>query len=187
MKYTILGIKLILIAYLCRLLFFLATAYNPANVPMNPPFGIFAIDTINLFIHEAGHFFFKIFGRWLYFLGGSLFQILLPLALTITTWRSSKAYVAYPAFWSGESMINVSVYIKDAPFRKLHLIAKGLIHDWNWLLSDNLELATPLGSIVYYMGLLVCSAGVVGGIAFAIINYQTHVDGVVIENQIMNG
>jgi hypothetical protein len=109
-------------------------------------------------------------------LGGSLFQVLLPLALVITTWRSSKSFVFLPLFWVGESMINVSVYIQDAPYRKLHLIAKGLIHDWNWLLSNNLELAEPLGLAVYYSGLLLCFAGLIAGVAFAIISYQNYSD-----------
>jgi hypothetical protein len=176
MKYVILGIKLIILSYFAYLLYFLTTGYNPVSYPYNPPFPIFVIDMINLFIHEAGHFLFKIFGRWVYFLGGSLFQVLLPLALVITTWRSSKAFVLYPLFWVGESMINVSVYIQDAPYRKLHLIGKGLIHDWNWLLSDNLELAEPLGLAVYYLGLLLCLAGLIAGVVFAIISFQNYSD-----------
>ena len=176
MKYVILGLKLVILSYFAYLLYFLATGYNPASYPYNPPFLIFVIDMINLFIHEAGHFFFKIFGRWVYFLGGSLFQVLLPLALVITTWRSNKASIFFPLFWVGESMINVSIYIQDAPYRKLHLIAKGLIHDWNWLLSDNLELAEPLGLAVYYSGLLLCLAGLIAGVVFAIISYQNYSD-----------
>jgi hypothetical protein len=40
------------------------------------------------------------------------------------------------------------------------LIAKGLIHDWNWLLSDNLEAAEPLGQIVFGLGVFMCVASV---------------------------
>lgn len=78
---------------------------------------------MNLYIHEAGHFFFKIFGRWMYFLGGSLFQCLIPLALLIVTARQNPSYTGYAGLWLGEN----------------------LIHDWNWLLSNNLVIAEPLG------------------------------------------
>ena len=178
MKYVLLGIKLLILSYFTYLLYFLAVGYNPVSYPYNPPFPIFVIDMINLFIHEAGHFFFKIFGRWVYFLGGSLFQVLVPLALVIVTWKKNIRTISLPTFWLGESMINVSVYIQDAPYRKLHLLAKGLIHDWNWLLSDNLELAEPLGLTVYYLGLLLCIAGVVAGVVFAVISYQKYTDNI---------
>jgi hypothetical protein len=176
MKNFLLGIKVLFFLYLAYLWYFLLTGYNPAVMSYNPPISIFGLDMVNLFVHEAGHFFFKIFGRWMYILGGSLFQILLPLALVIVTWKQNVRNVSFAAFWLGESMVNVSVYIQDAPFRKLHLIAKGLIHDWNWLLLDNLELAEPLGLAVYYMGIFICFAAIVAGIIFAIISYKTYQD-----------
>ncbi len=57
MKYAVLALKLLVLSYLAYLLFFLATDYEPALAGYNLPFAIFVIDTINLFIHEAGHFF----------------------------------------------------------------------------------------------------------------------------------
>ena len=163
MKYFSLSIKLLGLFYLCYLFYFLLIEYNPASPSYNPPFPIFVIDLINLFIHEAGHFFFKIFGRWIYFLGGSLFQIMLPLALVVVTWRNNPRYIVLPAFWLGESMINVSVYIQDAPHKQLKLIAKGLIHDWNWLLSGNLDWAEPLGLTVFYLGIIICFCSIIYG------------------------
>lgn len=174
MKYVIFGIKTVFLAYFTYLLYFLATGYNPVSLSYNPPFPIFVIDLINLFIHEAGHFFFKIFGRWIYFLGGSLFQVLLPLALVIVTCRQNVRHLTLPAFWLGESMINVSVYIQDASYMKLRLIAKGLIHDWNWLLSGNLEFAEPIGLAVYYIGLLICIAAIVTGVVYAIMSLRDY-------------
>jgi hypothetical protein len=75
-------------------------------------------------------------------------------------------------FWAGESMINVSVYIADAPFRKLKLIASGLIHDWNWLLSDNLEAAEPLSIIVYGLGYFLCVAALVGFLVWSVMAFR---------------
>jgi hypothetical protein len=134
------------------LLFFLVTGYHPAE-PGFIPFFHFRIDTINLFIHEAGHLFLKPFWMWLYILGGSLVQVLLPAALFIVSLRQSPQYAVYPGFWTGENLVNVSAYIRDAPFMKLKLIAAGLIHDWNWLLSGNLDIASSLGTGVFIAGL----------------------------------
>jgi hypothetical protein len=69
-------------------------------------------------------------------------------------------------------MINVSVYIADAPFRKLKLIASGLIHDWNWLLSGDLEAAEPLSIIVYGLGFFLCFAALVGFLVWAVMAYR---------------
>lgn len=44
-----------------------------------PSFAHYVLSMANLVFHEAGHVFFGFFGRFLTSLGGSLFQILLPL------------------------------------------------------------------------------------------------------------
>jgi hypothetical protein len=176
MRYTILLLKALIILYLGHLLFFIVTAYEPTDPSFHPPLGIFIIDMINLFIHEAGHFFFKLFGRWIYVLAGSVFQILVPMALLAVTWRQNLPQIAYPGFWIGESMVNVSVYIRDAPFKHLKLIGRGLIHDWNWLLSDNLEVAEPLGETIFVMGVLICLASLGVGVYFAVRNFTNPAD-----------
>ena len=164
MKHAILTVKLLFWAYLGYLFLFLLTSYEPAQSGFRPPFALFVMDTINLFIHEAGHLFFRVFGMWMHMIAGSLFQVLLPLALLIVTWRQNIAQIGYPGFWMGQSLINVSVYIKDAPYKQLKLIAKGLIHDWNWLLSDNLEAAEPLGDIVFLLGVTACALSIGAGV-----------------------
>ncbi len=169
---VLLVFKLLLFSYLAYLTWFLATGYHPVFSSYHPPFSIFVIDTINLFIHEAGHFFFKIFGRFMYMLGGSLFQVLLPLTLLIVTWRQDVIQIPYSGFWVGESMINVSIYIQDAPFKQLRLINPHLIHDWNWLLSNHLGLAETLGDIVFVIGLMVCIGAVVVGCVFAVVSFR---------------
>jgi hypothetical protein len=130
------------------------------------------MDTVNLFIHEAGHLFLRPFGMFIHVLGGSLVQVALPLALLVVTWRQNIGQIGYAGFWVGESMINVSVYIQDAPVRKLRLIAKGLIHDWAWLLSGNLELAAPLAAVVYWTGILLCGASIGALVVFAVHAYR---------------
>jgi hypothetical protein len=172
MKIAILVVKLLLLLFLGYLLLFLAVEYHPEIHTYRPPFVIFVLDTINLFIHEAGHFFFKPFGIWIHVLAGSLFQILLPLTLVAVTWRQKPEQAPWPAFWVGENCVNVSVYIKDAPHMQLKLLAKGLIHDWNWLLNDNLEAAEPLGDAVFGLGILICTISIAVGIYFAIRSFR---------------
>lgn len=161
MKSISLALKLLVIAYSCYLLYFLALEYYPADpLGFTPPFVLWLIDTINLFIHEAGHLFFRLFGQTLSILGGSLTQCLIPLALAIVTWREKPYQVGLPLFWFGENLVNVSVYISDAPYRNLKLIKDGLIHDWHWLLAEHLDWAEPMGMVVRSLGLAVCAGGI---------------------------
>lgn len=168
----ILVIKLLVFIYLGYLVYFFLTTDGPATPGYNPPFAIFVLDTINLFIHEAGHLFLKIFGRFIYMIGGSFFQCFVPFALLVVTWRQNITQIAYPGFWLGENLVNVSAYIKDAPYLKLKLISKGAIHDWNSLLAGRTELGPPIGEVVYWIGVLVCLASVGVGIFHAVQLYR---------------
>ena len=163
MKYASMVFQTLVLLYLSSLLFFLLTGYAPAAPGYHPPFVIFVIDTINLFIHEAGHFFLKPLGMWIHIMGGSLFQVLVPTTLLVVTWRQNAGQIVYPGFWLGENLVNVSAYIRDAPYRQLKLIARGLIHDWNWLLSGNLEMAEQIADVAFALGLLVCAASLTSG------------------------
>jgi hypothetical protein len=174
MKHFLLSLKVIVVAYACYLLWFLAFGYRPDDaLGYAPPFVLFVIDTINLFIHEAGHLFFRLFGQTMYILGGSITQCVIPLALAIVTWREKPQQVGVPLFWLGESLVNVSVYIADAPHKNLKLIKDGLIHDWNWLLNDNLDVAEPLGFAVRGLGLVVCVAAVVAMGYYAVRGFRS--------------
>jgi len=172
MKYFYLTLKLLLFIYLCYLAYYLTFEYNPATSSARPPFFLWVIDIINLFIHEAGHFFFNIFGQWIYFLGGSLFQCLVPLALVVVTLRQNPSNTPYAGFWFGENLVNVSIYIKDAPFQQLHLIGQGLIHDWHWLLADHLDTPEPLGDAVRVMGILICAGSICAGVLLSIRDFR---------------
>ena len=172
MQKAISVLKLLVIAYCGYLCYFLLTGYEPAQPGYSPPFALWVLDTINLFIHEAGHLFFKILGQWLYILGGSLVQVLLPLALLVVVWRGNVSQIWYPGFWLGESMVNVSVYIKDAPYRRLKLLAQGLIHDWNWLLNGDQGSAEFLGGTVYWLGVLICAAALGAGVCYAVRDFR---------------
>lgn len=173
LRLSLLILKLLFFTYLGYLVFFLAVGYEPTQPDYHPPFVLWIVDTINLFIHEAGHFFFRPFGMWVHIIAGSFFQCLIPGLLLLVTWRQNVHQIALPAFWLGENLVNVSVYIRDAPFRQLKLIGKGLIHDWNWLLTGNLGAAEPLGVMVFGIGVLICAAAVGAGGYFALGTFRT--------------
>ncbi len=94
---------------------------------------------INLPFHEFGHVLFSPFGRFMTILGGSLFQLLLPLGLTLVFLIKQKdTFAATITFWwLGQSFVDLAPYIADATFRGLPLIG-GLgeeSHDWGNLLT----------------------------------------------------
>ncbi len=89
--------------------------------------------------HEFGHVLFMPFGRFMSILGGSLFQILLPIIIMLTFIIQYKDNFAASImlWWTGQSFIDLSPYIADAPYRNLPLIL-GMgenAHDWGNLLS----------------------------------------------------
>lgn len=94
------------------------------------------MDAVNLVFHEAGHTIFGVLGQvTLTALGGSLFQVLLPLALAAYAWRRDQPLTAaLLLMWAGQSLANVSVYAGDAVKMQLPLISDAAEHDWNYLL-----------------------------------------------------
>lgn len=96
-------------------------------------------------------------------LGGSLFQVLLPLGLgAVFLWRYEDNFAAsIMLWWSGQNFIDVSPYIADASFRTIPLIG-GLgmeAHDWGNLLTMldwlNYDYALGRASFVFGSSLMV--------------------------------
>jgi hypothetical protein len=119
------------------------------------------IHLVDLVFHEAGHPIFGLFGRFMGALGGSLNQVLIPAVCTGSfLWRGQLAAAAVTLFWTGESLVDVAIYVADGRDMKLPLLAEGLTHDWNWILSE-LSLrnqAEPIGRAVFGLGVLVLLA-----------------------------
>ena len=93
------------------------------------------IDNLNLLIHEGGHFFFKFFGEWLQFLGGTALQLFVPMAFAlIFLYRRQRYESAFCGIWFGESMMYMAWYMRDAQDQLLPLVGGGT-HDWNWMFS----------------------------------------------------
>lgn len=96
------------------------------------------LDNINLVIHEAGHFFFSLFGKFIYTLGGTLMQIILPSIIASYFFRNNyRTGVQFSLLWLGHNFINISVYAADAQARKLPLLGGNKVyHDWHYILSE---------------------------------------------------
>lgn len=132
------------------------------------PFTMWTIDTIDLFIHEAGHLVFRIFGQVLYFMGGSLFQIIIPVVTAVVFGRNNLRSLMFTLYWTGQSMVNVSIYIGDAPYQQLQLLSRHASDDWHWLmvelnLMDDIE---AIASVVNVLGIFTCVVGIGVGMFF---------------------
>jgi hypothetical protein len=116
------------------------------------------VHLIDLVFHEAGHVIFGVLGRFVGILGGSLNQVLIPAVCTGYFLRHGRpAAAAVALFWTGESITDVAIYVADGRDMALPLLAEGLVHDWNWILSE-LSLrnhAAPLGRAVFVGGVAV--------------------------------
>jgi hypothetical protein len=117
------------------------------------------IDNADLVIHEAGHFFFSFFGKYIYTLGGSLMQILLP---SVILWYFLINYyrtgIQFALLWLGQNFVNISVYAADARAQALPLLGgNSVYHDWHYLLGEInlLEYDQVVGYIIFGIGILV--------------------------------
>jgi hypothetical protein len=116
------------------------------------------IDYLNLLIHEGGHGVFKLFGKFIYTLGGTLMQIIIP-SMFIIFYLIKKKKFGTQIFlvFLGENLINISLYAADARTQKLPLLGgKKVYHDWTWLLSETglLEYDSYFGYLFFGLGVL---------------------------------
>jgi len=129
------------------------------------------LDSIDLVIHEAGHFFFMLFGKFLYTLGGTLMQIILPLIIAGYFFRNNyRTGVQFGLLWLGQNFINISVYAADAQARKLPLLGgKKVYHDWHYILGE-----VGILEYDYIVGYTFMGIAVIVFIAAAIMPLLTH-------------
>ena len=98
--------------------------------------------SLDIGVHELGHYVFRPLGMFLGVLGGSLLQCLVPLLSMIMFWRQRDFFALAVCFgWLSENLFDVATYAGDARSRRLHLITPGgnrggeIIHDWHYLLQ----------------------------------------------------
>ena len=137
------------------------------------------IHLILLYIHEAGHLFFGVFGRTIGILGGSLNQILAPLVWFIVAKREGSSLSNVALFFTGVSIVDVSIYVKDAELLLLPLIG-GLSkahHDWKNLLIgwEIIDWSFTIGELLFWIGMILAVVGLYIGIKNAIVEYRAGV------------
>ena len=124
------------------------------------------LDDVNLAMHEAGHVVFQPLGDTLGVLGGSLLQVIIPLAFVVYFLRQRETFSAsVVGAWLGASLGNVALYIADARAQELPLLGgENAIHDWWYLLTewDRLPQDLAIARWIRLAGALTFVAAVVG-------------------------
>lgn len=115
------------------------------------------IDGVNTLFHEAGHVLFRWGGDTIYFLGGTMGQLLWPLVLGLYFFfkRRERFSAAVCAWWFGENFLHIARYVDDAVVMELPLVG-GNIHDWNHLFTkwDLLPHANEIADAVRIAGIV---------------------------------
>ena len=123
--------------------------------------------------HEAGHYLiFRWFGQFIFILGGTLGQHLLPIVIGgVMIVQKRNPFGAALALWLlGYSLIDMGVYMYDAFDPKLGLIGGGTgaesdSHDWQNLFGDMelLRRARGIGMFWGWVGYATMTAGLLWG------------------------
>lgn len=128
------------------------------------------LHSVDLVFHEAGHVLFSPFGQFLAVLGGSLFQIMVPLICAVALYQAADTFGTVVAvWWAGQNLVDLAPYIGDARALQLPLLggqtgAEVEGHDWEAILQSlgwlpyNRTIATAahaLGSIVMIASIIV--------------------------------
>ncbi len=101
---------------------------------------------VNIPFHEAGHIFFRFFGRFMTSLGGSLGQLLMPLiCLAVFLLKTRDTFAAaFALWWFGENFMDLAPYINDARSLTLPLLGGNTgrtspfgFHDWEFILKKS--------------------------------------------------
>ena len=125
------------------------------------------LDDLDLAVHEAGHLVFSGFGETLTILGGSAFQVMVPLAFVAYFARTKQRYAAAVTMtWVGVNLLNGARYIGDARAQLLPLLGgEDSIHDWWYLLInwDLLPRDTAIARWVHFFGVVAFLTSVLGG------------------------
>jgi hypothetical protein len=105
--------------------------------------GFLIIDSVNLIVHEAGHLLFGWLGPTLGLWGGTLMELLVPLALALHfAYHRQATGAAFATFFLFENLLYISLYMADARAQVLPLVTvgdpeSGEVHDWFLILSSS--------------------------------------------------
>lgn len=124
------------------------------------------LDNVNVPIHETGHLLFAFGSEQLTALGGTIFQLLVPLAIAGSfAMRRDGHAVTVGVWWCGQNCVNIGRYMADAVVQELPLVG-GSEHDWGFLFGEwNVlayaerigQYATTVGGVIMFTA---CALGV---------------------------
>ena len=145
---------------------------------VSQPMGTVVLDSflhgVDLVFHEAGHILFIPLGRFMTSLGGSLMQLIVPVACGVAfLWQNRDSFGASLAvWWFGQNLLDLAPYIADA--RALELVLLGGFtgrevegHDWEAILGTLgwLQYDRTLGAAAHGTGVVVMVVALLWGAA----------------------
>jgi hypothetical protein len=97
------------------------------------------VGALNLGIHEGGHILFSLFGTFLSVAGGTITQLVAPIAAALMFRRQRDFFaIAVAGVWLATNLYGVATYMADARALDLPLVNVGGgegDHDWNYMLA----------------------------------------------------
>ena len=124
---------------------------------------------IDLAIHEIGHILWSPLGEFMGFAGGTLTQLLIPVAAGYMLYRQRDWFgVTIAVCWLGINCFETVEYAADAVARRLPLVSPSTatpMHDWTYLLSrlGLLDQTAEVAAAWQWAGRLIMGAGVAFG------------------------
>ena len=130
--------------------------------------------------HEAGHFILMPFASEFWVVaGGSIAQILLPLAFAVYFWwkRQEVFSAAVALYWMFASMQQMAVYMADARFLLLPILGSDPTeaHDWNCLFGKMhlLNQSVAIADVTHGLGRLGMAASLCLMFVWLMVNWRT--------------
>lgn len=123
----------------------------------------FLISYVDLGLHELGHLLLAWAPGLVAPLAGSVFQVVIPIALAFYFGLRQESYASALMFaWAATSAANVAVYVADAPNQELWLLGTGR-HDWAWVFGQlgHLDWAAPFASGVRWFAVALAAIGLI--------------------------
>ncbi len=136
---------------------------------MRDPNGWNFLSGVDLLIHEAGHPVFGLLGEFLAAAGGTIMQLLFPVAFIVYFARRRDFHSASVAlWWVAQNLWGISIYAGDARAQELPLLNDGE-HDWGYML-DRLQLLAHDQGIargIFFAGFMCYAAAILIGLRTA--------------------
>jgi len=125
-----------------------------ALVLCSEPGFVCIVDHANLLFHEAGHPILGLFSDRLETYGGTIGQLVFPIALAVSFWRKGQTLsFAGAVIWFFENWLNIARYLADARAQVLPLVGGG-DHDWHRILArwHLLEYDAGIAAVIKTLG-----------------------------------